>query len=410
MNYDDSVAWLYATQLHGIKLGLENIRRLANALGVALGGDQAPRFLHVAGTNGKGSVCAMLDAICRAAGHRTGLFTSPHLITFRERMRVNGEMISEDEVARELTRIKDLTAAWDHVPTFFEITTALALAHFQREGCDVVVLETGLGGRLDATNAVMPAVCVLTEIALDHQQWLGSTVAEIAAEKAGIFKDGVPVISAPQVPEVRRVLDNHGEESGALVVAYVEEPWDASIVNLIGQHQRWNAALAVHALALSGIRVEPSAVSQGLREVQWPGRFQRVNERVVIDGAHNPSAAALLTRTWGEVFGTRRATVILGVLGDKDVRGICTALIPLAARIVTVAPQNPRATTAAALAEIVREAMPGLPCTVTTDLVAALELAEKFSDPVLICGSLFLVGEALAHFQSGAPPTEVSAQ
>src|SRR5205085_72401 len=184
----EALAWLYSLQRFGIKLGLENIRRLITEMHVDLGG---ARVIHVAGTNGKGSVCAMIDSLCRAQGYRTGLFISPHLVTFRERIRVNGEMISEDAVADGLTIIRDLIADWDPHPTFFEITTALALKHFSEARIDVVVLETGLGGRLDATNAVQSDVSVITPIGLDHEEWLGNTLAQIAGEKAGIIKPGV---------------------------------------------------------------------------------------------------------------------------------------------------------------------------------------------------------------------------
>lgn len=410
MNYGEAVAWLYATQLHGIKLGLENIRRLTAALGVRVSGEGAPQFLHVAGTNGKGSVCAMLDAICRAAGHRTGFFTSPHLITFRERIRVDGAMIGEEEVAQRLTEIREITASWDHAATFFEITTALALAHFQAAGCEVVVLETGLGGRLDATNVVTPAVCVITEIALDHQQWLGATLDLIAAEKAGIFKDGVPVISAPQSREVVPVFERHARESGALVVAFVEEPWDACPVNLAGSHQLWNAALAVHALALAAIRVTPEAVARGLKTVEWPGRFQHIGERTILDGAHNPAAAARLVVTWREVFGGERATLVLGILADKDLHGICAALLPIAARVIATPVQNPRTSAPENVAATLAELAPALPCSTAPDLAAALREARARPERVLVCGSLFLVGEALVHFGIAPAQPEISAQ
>src|SRR5205823_14491966 len=198
---------LYGLQRFGIKLGLENIRRLLDECcssvcvkrpAFAAASASAPKVIHVAGTNGKGSVCAMIDSICRVQGYRTGLFTSPHLVTFRERIRVNGEMISEDAVADGLTIIRNLVADWDPHPTFFEVTTALALKHFSEARIDVVVLETGLGGRLDATNAVQSDVSVITPIGLDHEEWLGNTLAQIAGEKAGIIKPGMPVVSAPQ--------------------------------------------------------------------------------------------------------------------------------------------------------------------------------------------------------------------
>ena len=198
MKYKEALAWLYSLQRFGIKLGLENIRRLVAEMHVDLGG---ARVIHVAGTNGKGSVCAMIDSICRAQKYRTGLFISPHLVTFRERIRIDGEIISENEVAAGLTSIRKLVADWEPHPTFFEIATALALKHFTEAKIDVVILETGLGGRLDATNAVQSNVAVITPIALDHEKWLGDSLEKIANEKAGIIKAQTPVVSAPQLPE-----------------------------------------------------------------------------------------------------------------------------------------------------------------------------------------------------------------
>lgn len=403
MNYEESVAWLYSTQLHGIRLGLENIRRLIDELGISLSG---PKFLHVAGTNGKGSVCAMLDAICRAAGLRTGLFTSPHLVTFRERIRVDGEMIAEADVARGLTTMREASAEWEFAPTFFELATALALQHFDRRGCEVVVFETGLGGRLDATNIVMPAVSIITSIALDHQQYLGDTLAAIASEKAGIFKPETPAVSAPQSEEVARVLERHALEVGTLALDFVAAPWTAGALNLAGSHQRWNAALAVHALALSGLRIHESAIARGLAGVDWPGRFQRCGERLILDGAHNPAAAVRLAETWREEFRDERATLILGVLADKELRPMCAALLPLAARVIAVPVRSPRTLAPEEVRSVVRELSPEMSCESAADLGSALERAAGFAERALVCGSLFLVGEALA----GAAQPERSAQ
>ena len=408
MNHTEALEWLYGTQLHGVKLGLENMRRLAAALGIRLDGSKAPRFLHVAGTNGKGSVCAMLDAICRAEGCSTGLFTSPHLVTFRERIRVNGGMISESAVAAILSEIRELTAAWDHSPTFFEITTALALLHFQREGVDLVVLETGMGGRLDATNVVTPLVSIITEIDLDHQQWLGDTLAEIAAEKAGIIKSGIPVVSAPQQREAQLVVSHLAYERDC-AFHLVCSPLQNLPIALPGSHQRWNAALAVHALEVAGLEISQTAIAAGLRNVEWEGRFQRIDSRTVLDGAHNPAAARNLVRTWKEIFQDQRATVILGVLKDKDVAGVCSTIASIAARIIAVPVANPRSSTAEEICSAIRDAKPELDCTEAPDLATALERARQSEDPILIAGSLFLVGEALAIL-SPQPAYEVSAQ
>ena len=417
MNYADALAWLYGTQLSGIKLGLDNMRRLLAALAWQPG--ETTRYLHVAGTNGKGSVCAMLDAVCRAEGYRTALFTSPHLVSFRERMRLDGEPISEAAVAEGLTRLRDMTAAWETPPTFFELTTALALDWFSRESAKIVVLETGLGGRLDATNVLEAsalAACVITAIDIDHAAWLGDTLTAIAAEKAGILKPGVPAVSAPQLPEGEATLRHVAHERGT-PLRFVTEPVASAeiVVNLAGSHQRLNAALALAALADAGIAIPPQAVRQGLARVEWPGRFQQLeNGRVILDGAHNPAAAHRLAQTWAEEFGAEaRATIVLGVLRDKDAAGIARALAPIAARFVaTQSHNNPRALATAELATILADASPGLACRQAETLTAALSLARAHDERILIAGSLFLVGEALAQLlpNGGRPDLEISAQ
>src|SRR5262249_24942078 len=331
--------------------------------------------IHVAGTNGKGSVCAMIDSICRAQKDRTGLFTSPHLVTFRERIRVNGEMISKSEVAAGLTNIRKLVADWEPHPTFFEITTALALKHFavvtieptvggtrlSQQGearpspsplpsgrgekikvrsesksdsnVDVVILETGLVGRLDATNAIQSDVAVITPIALDHEQWLGDSLEKIAREKAGIIKPRTTVVSAPQLTEAEKVIRARAAECGA-PLQFVSGAYDKSPIALRGAHQKLNAAIALAAIRAAKINIDNAAIAPGLATVEWPGRFQCWDKRTVIDGAHNPSAAKVLAETWREIFGDERATLILAILSDKDLRGICEALAPIADSVV----------------------------------------------------------------------------
>ena len=416
MTFEEAVRWLYSTQLFGIKLGLESMHRLWTALESALApsGTEPPCFIHVAGTNGKGSVCAMLDSIFRAAEIRTALYTSPHLVTFRERARINGKMISEQEVAAGLTRIRGLIEGWQPPPTFFEITTALALGWFREHRARAIVLETGLGGRLDATNIVTPAVSVLTEIAHDHEKYLGSTLTEIAHEKAGIIKPGVPVVSAPQTDEVCEVIQRTAQKAGS-ALQFVEQPWTEGAIGLTGTHQQWNAALAVLALRAGGRRsallaaAAPQAKA-GLERVQWPGRFQRAAQRFVLDGAHNPAAANQLAATWRESFGAAKATLILGVMRDKDVAGVCTALAPIAARVFTVTVQNPRSMIATELAAVMRRAAPELEVREFGTLSAALAAAASHAELGLIAGSLFLVGEALVALGLTDVALERSAQ
>ena len=405
MNYPQAIAWLYDTQNRGIKLGLEQIRRLAGELGFD-GARQ--RFLHVAGTNGKGSVCAMLDAICRAQGIRTGLYTSPHLMSFRERIKLDGEMIGEADVAEGLGRIRKIIEGWETHPTFFEITTALALEWFQREGADVVVLETGMGGRLDSTNIVTPRVSVITAIDLDHQEWLGATLAQIASEKAGIIKPGVPVVSAPQHNEAAEVLLRAAAKNDTSI-QFVTEPLQGIPVNLVGSHQKLNAALALAALRAAGIDASGEAIRHGLGAVAWLGRFQVIGD-CVIDGAHNEAATQRLATTWREAFGDERPAIILGVLKDKDMVAICRALLPIAAGFLIVPVRSHRSSDPAELAKILRSLAPGVHCKTAASLSEALEFTKKIRHKTLITGSLFLAGEAVALLEPGGALPEIGTQ
>jgi dihydrofolate synthase/folylpolyglutamate synthase len=411
MSYREALDWLYALQIYGIKLGLEAMGRLCAELGVDLQSGETRKFVHVAGTNGKGSVCALIASMCCAIGKRTGLYTSPHLVTFRERIRLGPHQIPEAHVAGILSEIRELTAQWPHQPTFFEVATALALAWFQRQRAEWIILETGLGGRLDATNVVTPVVSVLTPISFDHTQHLGKTLAAIAAEKAGIIKRGVPVISAPQAPEVEDVFRRAAAELGCSINFInnpIAEKWPLA---LPGSHQRINAAVAFAALVATGLRPDPKAIGQAMSDVRWPGRFQRVqDDRVVLDGAHNPAAAAQLAETWCEQFGPDdRPTVILGVLADKDVAGVCAPLGKLAKRIVCVPVRSPRALPPSELEKVVRSTT-DVPCEFAESLSAALERVQAHPDRILIAGSLFLVGEALVTLGLTDAPQEWSAQ
>lgn len=423
MTYREALAWLFGTQKFGIKLGLDNIQRLLAQLR-APAPDQ--RIIHVAGTNGKGSVCAMLDSICRAAGYRTGLFTSPHLVTFRERIRVNGEMISEPEAAAGLTMLHELVRAWDPHPTFFEIVTALGLHHFCERQCEIVILETGMGGRLDATNAITPVVSVITPIALDHQKWLGQTLPEIAAEKAGIIKPGVPAVSASQPPEAEAVLRakatalkewrspgrhvSKSEEGAASLLEFVTTAYNESDIALPGAHQKQNAALALATLRAARIEVSPRAITDGLANVQWPARFQRFDDRIVIDGAHNPAGARILLQTWREIFRHEKATLIFGAMMDKDVAASLRELSQIAAALILPQFQGVRVLPPADIAKIAAEVSPTLPCQTVATPTAAIQLARQCDDRILIAGSLHLAGEALACLRGDPAAFEECAQ
>ena len=453
LSYKEALAWLYSLQRFGIKLGLENIRRLIAELDIDLGSAQparpcagasratpgrlglsgaspetsaAARVIHVAGTNGKGSVCAMIDSICRAANYRTGLFTSPHLVTFRERIRVNGEMISEDAVASGLTNIRNLVADWQPHPTFFEVATALALKYFFEAKIDIVILETGLGGRLDATNAVPSTVAVITPIDLDHQKWLGESLERIASEKAGIIKSGVPVISAPQKEEVETVLRKRADECGSSI-EFLNAPHKQYSTNLLGAHQKLNAAVAIGAVrsaksasqtdsSRGEIEIDDSAIARGLATVDWPARFQRWDERTIIDGAHNPAAARVLVETWREIFGEQRATLILAILSDKDLRGICQELVPIADSVLLPKIRSERAADPKQLAQILSVITPSLQnasparTSITPSIGEALKLTRTKPNPILLTGSLHFAGEALAHLRGEPAAFEECAQ
>lgn len=383
MTPEESLAWLYSTHHFGIKLGLDNIRRLLAAL---RNPQDRLRIIHVAGTNGKGSTCAMLDAISRVSGRKTGLYTSPHLVDFGERVRVDGKKITAEEAGRILTQIHDLTANWEHVPTFFEVVTALALKHFADEGCRLVILETGMGGRLDATNAVNPVASVITPIGLDHTQWLGDTLAKIAFEKAGIIKPGMPVISARQAPEVREVLANAAAQAGSPLL-FVEDDWLDGEIGLRGAVQRHNAAVAIATLEFSGVGATDEAIREGLRTVHWPGRFQMLESGIILDGGHNPQACEQLVRNWRDQFGEAKAAIIFGALADKAYGEMLEILRPIVGRISFVPVKSQRGCPPEELA-----AKWGGEADVFASLADAL--AVRTERPLLIAGSLFLIGEA----------------
>lgn len=397
MNFGESLAWLYGAQTFGIKLGLENTRRLLAAAGDP---QHRLRFIHVAGTNGKGSVCAMAHAMLSAAGIRAGLYTSPHLVDFRERIRVGGEMIPEEGVAEGLSLLRDAADAGGIAPTFFELATVLAAWWCERAGAEVVAWETGMGGRLDATNAVCPAVSVITPIGMDHQEHLGDSLARIAAEKAGILKRGVPAVSAPQVPEARAALDRAAAECRAHL-EYIDGSYSGAL-GLRGAHQRANAALACAALDAAGLVPDAGARARGLASVAWPGRFHIAGD-VVIDGAHNVHAAEVLVRAWREEFCESGAKLVFGALADKNPESVMRVLRDIADEVWLVSVRNPRAASVAQLSEAARSVgfarVHG-----ADDLAGAIASARSSGGPVLVAGSLFLAGEALALLEGRDSP------
>ena len=357
------------------------------------------KIVHVAGTNGKGSVCAFTERILRDAGLKTGLFTSPHLVAYSERIQINGEMISEERIAWGLTDIRDRVKDWDPHPTFFEISFVLALRYFCDEGCGVIRLETGMGGRLDATNAVNADVSVITSISLDHQQWLGETIREIAMEKAGIIKPNTPVIVADLHPDARDMV---GRRALTLGVPCIEahplpEEWP---LGLKGPHQRENAALAVEAACrVEGDRLSQEGIQHSLSEASWPGRFEVIGDRLVLDGAHNEAAAEALCAAWREAFPGELAKLIFGAAESKDLVAIFKAILPVIGSITFVPIQSERRISAGEMTEAFVTAGGELEKVKSAEnLSEALTIGQG---RVLVAGSLFLVGEVRAIVEGG---------
>jgi len=396
VTYPEAIRYLLELNLFGTKLGLDNPRRLA-----ALAGSphKRLRFIHVAGTNGKGSVCAMLESIYREAGLRTGLFTSPHLVSFRERMQVNRELIPEGALARLTAQLRDSAAGFPEGqgPTFFEVAVVTALCHFAEQSCDIVLWETGLGGRLDATNIVTPLASVITNIGLDHTRWLGETHAAIAAEKAGIIKPGIPALTAAAQPEALAVIRAEAARQGAELIELGQAESTADLP-LLGRHQQTNASLAraVVERLQAELPVVPGVISNGLAKVHWPGRLQAVRrgeQTVMLDGAHNAEGATMLRQALADGFADDSPVFILGMVDEKDGAGFCAELAPLARRIVLSPVSSARSAKPEGFLAVCQAANPAA-VEIAGSLGQALErcAAEPF---VVVTGSFYLVGEAM---------------
>ncbi len=384
--------WLYQTQMYGIKLGLDNVHKLLTALELP-----APdmKFIHVAGTNGKGSTCAFMHSMLKSASIKAGLFTSPHLVRFNERIRDAEREITDEEIEAGLAKLRLIVADWSPHPTFFELTLALALDWFRQRGLEWVILETGLGGRLDATNAITPEVSVITRIGLDHMEQLGDTLTKIAGEKAGIIKPNVPVVTGMQAPEVMAVLQRVAKAKKAPLII-VDRPLTDIELGLEGRHQAWNATLALEAVREAGVRLPAILLEQALKQVQWRGRFQRLmGDRIILDGAHNPEAAAVLVKTWQMVFPGETAEIIFAAARDKNIAGVLEVLNPIVAAWHFTTFHSPRSMPTAQLREIHHNCdLQDVPITEHEDLASALRATS--AQRQLVAGSLYLVGEALA--------------
>jgi dihydrofolate synthase/folylpolyglutamate synthase len=380
-----------------IRFGLERMERALDALGRP---ERDLAVLHVAGTNGKGSTCAMSAEALRLAGHRVGLYTSPHLVRFHERIQVDGRPIPEEVLVARIDEVRR-ACPWHEREgedrlTYFEFATLVGLLHLARERVDAAVVEVGLGGRFDATNAVVPRVTAVSRIGLDHMQFLGDRVEAIAREKAGIFKRGVPaVVASDQPPGALEALRDEAAVRGA-PFHVAEARWNGA-VGLQGAHQRGNAALAASALRLlsaSGVRVGEQEIAAGIATARWPGRLEEM-AGVLLDGAHNPDGAAALAAALRALHPGRPVELVFGVLSDKDHEGMLAALGPAVRAIHLVAPDSPRARTAEGC--LVAAGRLGKPVDAHGSFREALSCARRSAGAqglVCVAGSLYLVGEA----------------
>jgi len=398
--------YLFRLDQFGIKFGLENISRLVERLGHP---ERAFRSVHVAGTNGKGSVTAMIDAALRAAGHRSARYTSPHLLDITERFVVDGRPVERADLMAVLGDIREAIAALqaegalDVHPTFFEVTTAAAFDLFRRAAVETAVLEVGLGGRLDATNVVLPEVTAITSIALDHQKYLGSTLTEIAREKAGIIKPGVPVVVGTMPRDAAAAIEAIALEKGAAIVRATRDDVAGLVVGLPGAHQRHNAAVAARVLQTldaRGVCVPAAAVAEGLAHPDWPGRLdlRRLPDgrEALLDAAHNPAGADALAsylREWHP--DESPPPLVFAAMRDKDVESMFTALLPVVGPLIVTRASTARGAVADELAAVAQRVAPQTQIVLTRSPADALAAAWQFGPRIVVAGSIFLLGDIL---------------
>ncbi len=417
---DDHLSALYRLRRFGIKLGLASISRLMRGLG-----NPQDRFssIHIAGTNGKGSIAAFLSSVLAHGGYKVGLYTSPHLVRFNERIQINGRPISDKDVARVAEVVQRIYTQGEP-PTFFECATAMAFYHFASEKVDWAVLETGMGGRYDATNVVHPEVSIISNISMEHQEYLGNTLAKIAREKAGIIKRNAGIVTGTRQKSALKVIEQVATEKevplyrlgkeirirknkeGSFTYLGIGRRWPQVKIGMIGDHQVTNAALALGALELlqkKGVYLTDEAVYEGLAATRWPGRLEVFSRKpfILLDGAHNPSAVRTLKKFLENSFSSRRLTMVVGVLEDKAWKPMLRDLASVAHRIILTRPQYERAADPHELASFLRP--------LKQDLVVIPKLSDAISfaleetskaDAVCITGSLYTVGDARAYLDS----------
>ena len=417
MTYDEALSYIHGTSNFFCKPGLERIRELCCGLGNP---QDKLKFIHIAGTNGKGSVSSMLSSVLSEAGYRVGLYTSPYILEFNERMRVNGENIPNDRLCALTEKAKEIADKMTDRPTEFELITAIAFQYFYEEKCDLVVLEVGMGGRLDATNIIKsPLLSVITGIALDHTAFLGDTIEQIAEEKAGIIKENSIVLFGGEDSVSEAVIaKNAGDMQSRLYKTdykrleitslaldgtsfNYKEKQDIKIF-MLGSYQPRNASIVIDAcdlLSESGISISDEALRIGLSKTKWPARFEIINNSplVIFDGAHNPQGIGVAVDSVKRYFGEQRVIVLTGVLRDKDYITIAKSLSEIAHKAFTITPDNPRALTAEKYADILGEIGVGAhPCsTIEEAVMLAIEEAKKENTALLCLGSLYTYGEVL---------------
>jgi dihydrofolate synthase/folylpolyglutamate synthase len=422
--FQDAYDWLCSFDKYGWVFGLERVSFLLGQLGNP---HQGLQIIHVAGTNGKGSVCKYISSILQKAGYRVGLYLSPHVQRFSERIIVNNQMISEEEFSGLVSQVRpivDRMMQQHNTPTFFEIVTALAFLHFKQCAIDFAVVEVGLGGRYDATTVVSPLVSVITNISLEHTEILGKDIASIAAEKAGIIKDRVPVVSAA-VNEARVTITHVGEQRNAPVTWIDQSMWKRNYyqggcqeflihgtfkdylvkTSLLGRHQGENIAVAiavVEQLQMNGVYLTESDIQKGIEETTHLGRMEIVAEDplVLLDGAHNPAGMQMLVETLQEDFSNRHLILVLGVLKDKDVPAMVSLILPISDVIIVTKSKNPRAADIKTLKKIIQDSDAQKSVFIEESIPHAIEHAKRIAqktDLICVTGSLFTVGEARGY-------------
>ena len=421
MNYKEALEYIHSVEWMGSRPGLSRTEELLSKLGNP---EKGMKFIHVAGTNGKGSTCSMLNSILIEAGYKVGLYTSPYIVRFNERMQINGEPVSDDELAELVEMVKPVADGMEDKPTEFELITAVAFLYYKRNNCDIVVLEVGMGGRLDSTNVIeSPVVSVITGVALDHTSVLGNTVGEIAFEKAGIIKNGRPVVYGGRDDEAFDVISAKAKECGSELVRTSLDALEIHKtgidgtefgykyyidlkLSLLGTYQPENAATVLETVRLLnkyGFVISVSHIQKGLENARWRARFELLdnNPAVIFDGSHNIQGVTAAAESIKSFFGGERVALLMGVLADKDYREMAEILSPVALQVFAVTPDSPRALSSDKLAATFESL--GVPAkgyeSVFDGVKAAYEYAKAQNMPLVMLGSLYMYGEVYNSFE-----------